>query len=99
MVHICVVFSYVVTIVGWPRLPVMAKLLLLFLALQPVETHFRDFFPLWGYVVVDDSKDCGVVGLNWCRWLHISHNNESVAGGNGFATIDIEGAKLGLSGG
>ena len=63
MVHICVVFSYVVTIVGWPRLPVMAKLLLVFSESQPVETHAHGFGPPWGNGVVDNSEGRGVVGL------------------------------------
>ena len=55
--------GYVVTIVGRPRSPVMAKLLLQFSASQPVETHVHVFGPPWGDGVVDDSKGRGVVGL------------------------------------
>ena len=98
MVNGCMVFSYIVTIVGWPRLSVMSKLLLRFLVSHPVETHVHGFGPLWGDGVVDDSESRDVVGLHWRRWLKMPHRNERVAGGDGFAAIDIEGANLGLSG-
>ena len=99
MVHRCVIFSYVVTIVGWPRSPVMTKLLLRFSALQPVEMNAHSFGLPWGDGVVDNSKGRGVFGLHWCRWTKMSHRDKRVTGGDGFAEIDIEGAKLGLGGG
>ena len=68
MLHGCMVLSYVVTIVGWPRSRVMAKRLLHFSALQPVETHVHGFDILLRDVVVDNLEGRGVVGLNWCRW-------------------------------
>ena len=36
--------------------------------------------------------------MHWRRWLRMSHRDDRVAVGDGFAAIDIEGAKLGLSG-
>ena len=85
MVHGCLEFSYVLTIVGWPRSSVMAKLLLLFLESQPVETRVHVFGPSWGDGVVDDSERRGVFGFNWCGWLQISHRDERMAVGDGFA--------------
>ena len=64
-----------------------------------METHAHGFGPPWGDGVVDNSEGRGVVGLNWHRWLRMSHHDECVAGGDGFAEIDIEGAKIGLGGG
>ena len=93
------VICCIVTIVGRPRSPVMEKLLLRFSSSQPVETHFHGFGPPWGDGVFDDSKGRGVVGLYWHIWLRISHRNERVAVRDGFASIDIEVAKLGLGGG
>ena len=99
MVNVCVVFSYVVTIVGRPRSPVMAKLLLRFSASQQVETHVHGFGPPWVDGVVDNYEGRGVVGLHYRRWLRMYHRNERVAGGDGFTEIDIEGAKISLGGG
>ena len=99
MVNGCMVFCYVVTIVGRPKSPVMAKSLLRFLEFQPVERHVHGFGLPWGDGVFDDYKVCCVVGLHCFRCLQISHRDEHVAGGDGFAEIYIEGAKLGLGGG
>ena len=63
----CMVYSYVVTIINRPRSPVMAKLLLRFLASQPVETNVHDFGPPWGDGALAESKGRGVVGLHWRR--------------------------------
>ena len=76
----------------------MAKLLLHFSESRPVETHVHGFGPPWVYFVVDDSEFRGVSGLHWSRWMRMSHRDEHVAGGDGFAEIDIEGAKIGLGG-
>ena len=99
MVNGCVLFIYVVTIVDRPKSPEMEKLLLHFLAYQPAETHVHGFGPPWVNGVVDDTKGRGVVGLHLRSWLRMSHHNECVAGGDGFAAIDIEGSKLGLGSG
>ena len=99
MVHGCVVFSYVVTFVRCHRSPVMEKLLLRFLATQPVETHVRGFVPPWGDGVVDDSECRGIFGLHWSRWLRMAYRNERVVGGDGFTETYIEGANIGLGGG
>ena len=77
----------------------MAKFLLRFLASQTVEMHIRSFGPLLRDGVVDNSKGRGVVCLHWCRWLRIYHRDDHMASGDGFAEIDIEGAKLGLGSG
>ena len=81
MGHGCVVFGYLVTILGCPRLPVIAKLLLRFSALQPVETHVHSFGTQWGDGIVDDSEGRGVVNLHWNRWFWMSHCDERMAGG------------------
>ena len=47
------VFSYVVTIDGRPRSPVMAKLLLRFSTSQPAEKNVHGFGPPWGDGVAD----------------------------------------------
>ena len=99
MVNGCVVFCYVFTIFGRPRLPLMAKLLLHFLVSQPVETHVHSFGPPWSDGVVDNSEGLSVVGLHGRRWLCMSHRNICVADGDGFAEIDVEGTKIGLDGG
>ena len=99
MVHSGVVFSYIVTIVGCTRYPVMEKLLFCFSASQPVETYVHGFGPPWGDGVVDESSGHGVVDLYWRRWLQMAHRDVRVAGGDGFAEIDIDETKLGLIGG
>ena len=99
MVHGCMVFSYVVTVVVWPRSPVMANLLLHISASQPVETHVNGFGLPWGDGVVDEYKGHDVFGLHGRRWLRMFHRYGRVADGDGFTTIDEEGAKLGLGGG
>ena len=77
----------------------MAKLLLRFLASQPVEEHVHGFGPLWGNVVVDNSEGCSDGSLHSRRWLWMSHRDDRMAGGDGFAEIDIEETKLGLGSG
>ena len=57
-------FSYTVIIVGQPRLPVMAKVLLQFSASQPVETHVHGLGLPWSDGVVDDSEGRSVVSLH-----------------------------------
>ena len=74
--------SYVVTIVGRPRSPVMAKLLLRFSEYQPVETHVHGFDLPWGNGVVDNSKGRGAVSLHYRRWRRMSQCEECVAGGD-----------------
>ena len=64
MVNRWVVFYYVVTIVGRPRSPVMAKLLFRFSASQPVETHVHGFGLPWGNGVIDKSEGRGVFSLH-----------------------------------
>ena len=84
MMNSCVVFSYIVTIVSRPRSLVMAKLLLHFLAFQPEETHVCGFCTLGSDGVVDNTEGRGFIGLNWSRWLWMSHQDDRVEGGDGF---------------
>ena len=88
--------SYVITIVGGSRPPVMTKFLLRFSAAEPVETHVHGFGSTRGNSIFDNSERCGVVCLHWRRWLWMSHGDEGVSGGYRFADIDVESSKFGL---
>ena len=92
VVHGRVVLGDVITIFGGSRPPVMTKLLLRFSAADPVETHVHYFGFLRGNSVVDYSKVCGVVRLDWRWWLWMSHGDEGVSGWYHFAAIDVEGS-------
>ena len=61
--------------------------------------HIHVFGLPWDDGVVDKSKGSGVFGLYSHRWLRMFHHDERVASGDGFAEIDVEGAKLGLGDG
>ena len=76
----------------------MAKLLFLFSASKPVETHVHGFGPPWGDDLINKSEGRGVVGLHERKWLQISHRGDRVAGGDIFAGIHIEVAKIDLDG-
>ena len=82
-------FSYVVTITGWTKSPVMAKFSLHYSSSQPVETHVHGFGPPWGDDVVDKFEGRGVVGFHWRRFLRMAHCNERMTGGDGLLSIDI----------
>ena len=75
------VLSYVITIVGGSRPPVMTKLLLRFLAAEPAEMHINGFGLPRGNIIVDASKGCGVVCLYWHRWLWMPYGDEGMSGG------------------
>ena len=58
--------------------------------------HVHGFGLPRGNIIVDASKECGVVCLYWHRWLWMPYGDEGMSGGYLFAAIDVEGSKFGL---
>jgi len=54
-----------------------------------MEAHVHRFGAAWLDSVVDNSEGCGVVGLYRCWWLRVAHFFELMAGGDGFAAVDV----------
>jgi hypothetical protein len=64
-------FGDIVPIVGFSRCPVMAKLTLAFPASEPIVFHVHCFL-FFHYIVADDIKGSGVVGLHWIGRLCVA---------------------------
>ncbi len=60
-------FGPVVSVVGLPRPPVDAKLLLALMIAEPMKMHVHGFCLLGLDTTVDDAFGSAVVGLNGCR--------------------------------
>jgi hypothetical protein len=58
-------------------------------ALQPVERHVHGFGVSWLYVIVHDSKGCGIVGLHGSLGLFVAHFRKCYSW-NGLLCIDVE---------
>ena len=83
------VLCYIVPLVGGSCSPVDSELFLAFSATQPMETHVHRFGAAWLNSVVDNSEGCGVVGLYQCWWFYVAYFFELMAGGDGFAAVDV----------
>ena len=88
------VLGNVVPLVCWFSWTVNPELFLALSASQPMESHIHDFGAAWLDRVVDDPQGRGVVGLDRGWWLRVTHFLELMAGGDSFATVDVESAKF-----
>ena len=89
-------FCHVFAFILWARHPIVAKLKLLDVIVQPVETHVHGFHAERGGGVVDHSKCRRVVILDGRRGLGEAHLDEIMTGWDRFTTINVEVADLGL---
>ena len=88
------VLCYIVPLVGGSCSPVNPELFLAFSATQPMESHVHGFGAAWLDGVVYNSEGRGVVGLDQCLGLHVAHFFELMAGGDGFAAVDVKCAEF-----
>ncbi len=63
----------VVCPVGGAGMPEETELTLGFAVMQPVKSHVHRFCASWLYVVVHDSKGCGVGSLHGSLGLFVAH--------------------------
>jgi hypothetical protein len=63
-------FSGIVSVVGFSGGPIVAKLALIQLVLEPVVLHVHCF--QFHDIVVHHTQGSSVVGLHWCGWLFVA---------------------------
>ncbi len=71
MVNRSGMFSGIVAVVGFAKGPIVAKLVLIQLASEPVVFHVHCFQFFHGGVV-HQAQGSSVVGLHWCGWLFVA---------------------------
>jgi hypothetical protein len=67
-----VVFGPGLSVVGLPRPPVDAKLLLALPITEPMKMHVHGFSSFWLDFTIDDSMGHGIVSLEWCGRLSMT---------------------------
>jgi hypothetical protein len=82
MVGVWVVFCVVVSPVFGSSIPVVLKLVLRGLAMEPPKAHIHHLAPVRDNSIVNNPCCCGVVCLNRVLGLGSSHVDEGLAVGN-----------------
>ena len=83
------VLGPVVSSVGGTGTPEKMESVLGLATSYPVESHVHGFGASWLYVVVHDSKDCGIVGLHGSLGLFVAHFCKCYLLWNCFSCIDV----------
>ncbi len=91
MVGVWVVFCVVASPVFGSSIPVVSKLVLRSLAVEPPKAHVHHLAPVRDNSIVNN---CGVVCLNGAFGLGPSHVDEGLAVGNHLLGSDKEGCKF-----
>ncbi len=96
MVDGSIVIGNLVGLVGGPWPPEVLELSLGSTEADPAESHVHPFEALADNVVGNDAKCGGAVCLHGRRRLLVAHGLKGVAGWDGLATINEQGAQLGF---
>ncbi len=88
MLGVWVVFCVVVSPGFGSSIPVVSKLVLRGLAMNPPKANIHHFAPAWDNIIVNNPCCCGVVCLNGAFGLGPSHVNEGLAVGNHLSGSD-----------
>ena len=86
----------VVDIVGFTRLFIKMELFLLFLVAEPVEAHVHGFGGFRYYFLYDDDVGGGVVCLNQCWLLWMSHFGHGMLQLGGKFTVYVKRSQFGF---
>jgi hypothetical protein len=88
VVGVWVVLCVVVSPVFGSSIPVVSKLVLRGLTMEPPKAHIHHLAPAWNNSIVNNPCRCGVVCLNGAFGLGPSHVNEGLVVGNHLSGSD-----------